>query len=578
MLWFFTLAGIVLFFAGIWGVMNGRVAGGWHASLIGAIYSLFGLSVAGVTWTMKQHFEGIGLSTPAELTSRQQDVDQRLQRVQREMTTLLGKATGSSETFTVVSGPSRDVDEADVVLKVAARLAELDALQQEEQQIQSQRRRLSGYRESLRRHQLDVGLRRRQWCDVLRELGITETLKIDAAFERFPLMRTPADDAPNRQWERLQGELDVERRTLQEFEQRIERLSARLPAPPGMQQRSSDRLLGHWVDLLSGADRSAEERTRLRRESRELRKRALDLDQPLAQRESQQQDLYLQAGVTSRQELEAKTRAFARHAELTRQISEVGEELRVAAATEPQLAIVEEDLRAFQAGENHQAIETIEQELRDIDQDRQQAHERLGSLRQELEALANDRTAVGLRFEREQLAAELQQMTEQWCALQVSGDAIDQIRQRIERHGQSETLQLASEFLDRLTRGKYHNVWCPLGERHLCIDDDEQRSLRVEQLSTGTREQLFLALRLAIIRRYARQGVDLPMVLDDVFVNFDQVRTEAAVDTILEFAGHNQQVLLFTCHLHLAHLFESKGVEPIWLPGHAPSVQGRRAG
>ncbi len=240
--------------------------------------------------------------------------------------------------------------------------------------------------------------------------------------------------------------------------------------------------------------------------------------------------------------------------------------------------MVEEDLRTFNAQEHGQAIETIERELLDIDRDRQQAHERLGSLRGELDALANDRTAVGLRFEREQLAVELQRLTEKWCALEVSCNAVDQIRHRIERHGQSETLRLASEYLDRLTAGRYHNVWCPLGERRLFVDDDAEQSLRVEHLSTGTREQLFLALRLAMIRRFALQGVELPMVLDDVFVNFDQARTESAVDTILDFAGKDQQVLLFTCHLHLAHLFEARGVEPIWLPGNSASIQGRRAG
>ena len=59
------------------------------------------------------------------------------------------------------------------------------------------------------------------------------------------------------------------------------------------------------------------------------------------------------------------------------------------------------------------------------------------------------------------------------------------------------------------------------------------------------------------------------MVLDDVVVNFDQLRTEAAVRTLLEFAEQGQQIMMFTCHLHLAHLFENQGVEPIWLPTRA---------
>jgi uncharacterized protein YhaN len=76
----------------------------------------------------------------------------------------------------------------------------------------------------------------------------------------------------------------------------------------------------------------------------------------------------------------------------------------------------------------------------------------------------------------------------------------------------------------------------------------------------------------------AEQGIELPMVFDDVLVNFDQQRTEAAVETLLEFAEQNQQVLFFTCHLHLAHLFEARGHKPIWLPGQNLAQQERRAG
>jgi uncharacterized protein YhaN len=105
-----------------------------------------------------------------------------------------------------------------------------------------------------------------------------------------------------------------------------------------------------------------------------------------------------------------------------------------------------------------------------------------------------------------------------------------------------------------------------------------ERSLTVEQLSNGTREQLFLAIRLAMVREFRSRGIELPMVLDDVIVNFDQLRTEAAIETLTEFAAEGQQILLFTCHLHLAHLFETRGIDPIWLPGHEPAVEERRAG
>jgi uncharacterized protein YhaN len=132
--------------------------------------------------------------------------------------------------------------------------------------------------------------------------------------------------------------------------------------------------------------------------------------------------------------------------------------------------------------------------------------------------------------------------------------------------------------LQQLTAGRYSTIWTPLGKRHLCIDDDRGNSFRVEQLSNGTREQLFLAIRFAMVRDFAERGIELPLVLDDILVNFDQERTEAAVEALLKFVEDGQQVLLFTCHLHLAQLFQKRGIEPTWLPGHKAAIEERLAG
>ena len=71
------------------------------------------------------------------------------------------------------------------------------------------------------------------------------------------------------------------------------------------------------------------------------------------------------------------------------------------------------------------------------------------------------------------------------------------------------------------------------------------------------------------------------MVLDDVTVNFDQDRSDAAVTTLLDFTSDGQQLLVFTSHLHYAQLFEKRGIKPIYLPSRNPTtgaIEERRAG
>jgi hypothetical protein len=60
----------------------------------------------------------------------------------------------------------------------------------------------------------------------------------------------------------------------------------------------------------------------------------------------------------------------------------------------------------------------------------------------------------------------------------------------------------------------------------------------------------------------------LPLVLDDVLVNFDARRAEAAAEVLRDFANSGHQMLLFTCHQHIMGLFRAADVEVRALPGH----------
>ena len=66
------------------------------------------------------------------------------------------------------------------------------------------------------------------------------------------------------------------------------------------------------------------------------------------------------------------------------------------------------------------------------------------------------------------------------------------------------------------------------------------------QLSRGPREQLFLALRMALIDSLQQDDETLPVVFDDIFVNYDTNRRSAAWQTMESFAA-NKQLIIFEC-------------------------------
>ena len=198
--------------------------------------------------------------------------------------------------------------------------------------------------------------------------------------------------------------------------------------------------------------------------------------------------------------------------------------------------------------------------------------ERRGQLSQQLQSLADDRRLGLKRLELGDIEQRLERSRREWQVLAVTSQVLETVRQSYERDRQPETLREASQYLNQMTMGRYTRVWTPLDDNLLLVDDQEGKPLRVEVLSRGTREQLFLSLRMALVTNYARRHVDLPLVLDDVFVNFDSLRSKATAALLRDFALQGHQLLVFTCHEHIARMFKSLRVPVRELPVRGETV------
>jgi hypothetical protein len=192
--------------------------------------------------------------------------------------------------------------------------------------------------------------------------------------------------------------------------------------------------------------------------------------------------------------------------------------------------------------------------------------EQRAELQQQIKQLADDRRPAEKRLELAGLVRRIEGQIERWRALAVTGSLLSRVQSSYERTHQPAALREATEYLSRMTGGKYIRVWTPLGEPELRVDEADGKSLSVEVLSAGTREQLFLALRLALVKLYAERGIRLPLVLDDVLVNFDDLRAQAAAEVLQEFTKQGHQVLVFTCHEHIARIFKRLDADVRELP------------
>lgn len=581
-LWFFGIAGILLLAAGLLSLLEvGPIAQttSWFFRsapwLVGATYLSVAALCGGVVWVMKEHFEPTRYGLDV-LQRRRRDIEHELAEIRHEIVriTQLDVARGPMPTLADTMGEEPDVlTEETVARAIRRRLAEFDSLERQSLRVDAIRGRMTQLRQVLKNCQREIVSARRLWCDQLKRLGLPETLKVKEAFDLLQLVA----DARRLwiEWRDDNRELEIDDRRVQDFRSRVEGLARR----NGSKDARLDwyQLLSQWEIQLRQIEDSRQLLIRLNQELDDKRRRLNQITESVNGIRGVRSAMLAKAGVTDRTELVAKLKAFQRYNELVRLHAIASDEVASAAKQEPDLAIVEEDLLRFEPGRNEEQTIHLRVELLGIDEQLQQLYEKLGRIKQEVVDLENDRRASSLKFERAQLANELNLSVDRWLALRSAGQTVEKMRSRVERTCQPEILKHASDYLERLTCGKYHNIWTPLGQRHLVVDDEKGESLKVEHLSKGTREQVFLSIRLAVMKDFADRGVELPMVLDDVVVNFDQLRTEAAVRTLLEFAEQGQQILMFTCHLHLAHLFENQGIEPIWLPARAGAREGQRA-
>lgn len=184
---------------------------------------------------------------------------------------------------------------------------------------------------------------------------------------------------------------------------------------------------------------------------------------------------------------------------------------------------------------------------------------KIGRLSEKLEQLEKANESEKLLLERADLKRKLNSAAKKWAEVELCKYLIDKARLVYEREKQPGVLKKASEYFERITKGRYIKVVSPLMEQRFEVISADQEIKKPEELSRGTVEQLFLSLRLGLIADFVSNWQPLPLVIDDILVNFDPERSVSALKLLsdLEEMG---QILFFTCQPHLIELCEENNI------------------
>uniref|UniRef100_UPI0037C8CB87 ATP-binding protein n=1 Tax=Paenibacillus sp. TaxID=58172 RepID=UPI0037C8CB87 len=176
--------------------------------------------------------------------------------------------------------------------------------------------------------------------------------------------------------------------------------------------------------------------------------------------------------------------------------------------------------------------------------------EQRGKLLQEREYLKERCMEDSVIQQLEEQRAALRIVADKYAVAALTAELIGRTRRIYEQEKQPQVLLLASDYFSKLTEGEYRRVVMTLGHKELKAEHKDAGLLDSGLLSRGTAEQLYLSIRLALAETMSRQ-VSLPLLFDDLFVNFDDSRLHAALSLIGELSI-SRQIVMMTCHKHVA--------------------------
>ena len=182
---------------------------------------------------------------------------------------------------------------------------------------------------------------------------------------------------------------------------------------------------------------------------------------------------------------------------------------------------------------------------------------RHGQLKAAFDALNGSDAAARAAARQQEAAAGMAEAAERYLRLKTAARLLQWSMERFRQTRQGPMLARASEIFQALTLGSFSRLLVDADShdspRLVSIRTDGNKPVEVPGLSEGTRDQLYLALRLAALDQQASQGSRMPLIADDLFINFDDRRTEAGLQ-VLGNISRRMQVILLTHHDHLVPL------------------------
>ncbi|MCY8103168.1 ATP-binding protein [Bacillus mojavensis] len=311
------------------------------------------------------------------------------------------------------------------------------------------------------------------------------------------------------------------------------------------------------ADVLYELRKNAEREKEIEKQKNEINKdiqfheeQVLELEQEIRYFQAQIEQLFTEAGAKDRNEFFAIADISKKWKDIDTKLYNVNAQLQGVSSAELNLAdsgtLSELEQKRLQ---EHEKKERHDEELK-------QLRAQIALLLVKQEQLEASGLVSDLKLQTEMQKERVKESAKKWASIQMVRHVIKNKMERHKKVGLPRLLETAEKFFRPLTDGSYQSIYFSETDDSILVMNSAGTVFQAEELSQGTCEQLYTAIRFALA--VTRQdGAMLPFQLDDSFVHFDQKRLNRVLEMLSVLSGGERQIFYFTCHEHVKTAFQS---------------------
>jgi uncharacterized protein YhaN len=357
----------------------------------------------------------------------------------------------------------------------------------------------------------------------------------------------------------LRRRVDGMEHDIRAFSDKVSDLVLRIA--PNLSPLRPDQAVAQLSTMLDQAKQARLTRTKYAKENTQNQDEIAELEAEVAEATKILADLREQAKCADDTELQRVEQQFEDKQNVERKMRDLE-----TALVERNSAPVSEVVREATSVDSTLLLDNIadrQQRVAELTDAIEQAIARRERVVKELEGLDNSQASAEAAQRAQEALERVREGVEDYARLCLCMQVLRRAMESYRRKNQGPIIDRASAIFARLTLGAHSGLETDLDEHDrpvLKTIRDNGDKVPMEGLSDGTRDQLYLALRIAAIEQHVAQSAPLPVILDDVLINADDDRARASLEVLKELAGKTQ-VLFFTHHGRMAEIGQECGAQ-----------------